>query len=92
MKNNYLRLGIFCFLGTIIMIFSSASAANTNETSIANFIKDPDFWQQATVAAVGALLAFLFAFILSQISERRKPRKQLSYDLDIKKGIIKIEM
>jgi len=75
----------------IIMTFGLASAADTNATSIADFVRDPDFWKQATVAAVGALLAFLFAFILSQISERRKPRKQILYDIDTKKGLIKIE-
>jgi hypothetical protein len=89
MRHNHLVLT--SFLSIIIIILGIASASDTNETSIASFVNSTDFWQQVTVAAVGALLAFLFTFVLSQISERRKPRKQLSYDIDVKRELIKVE-
>ena len=80
---------LFAFI--LIILPSSSATDRDNSTSIWSFINNPDFIKDASLAAIGAILAFLFSFLLSQITERRKPRKQLSYDLEVEKGLVKIE-
>jgi len=75
----------------LIILPPSTAAVEPNSANIFYFIKDAEFIRDISIAAVGAVLAFLFSFLLSQITERRKPRKQLSYDLEVEKGLVKIE-
>jgi hypothetical protein len=85
------RCSILLFSFILVILPSSAATEIDNSTSIWSFINNQDFIKDASLAAIGAILAFLFSFLLSQITERRKPRKQLSYDLEVEKGLVKIE-
>ncbi len=84
------RCLILSFL-ILIILSPSTATVEPNSANIFDFIKDAEFIKDVSIAAVGAVLAFLFSFLLSQITERRKPRKQLSYDLEVEKGLVKIE-
>jgi hypothetical protein len=91
MIDTALQKCLILSLFILIILPSSTATVELNSTNTWDFINDSNFIKQVSVAAVGAILAFLFSFLLSQIAERRKPRKQLSYDLIVENGLVKIE-
>lgn len=49
------------------------------------------FLEKIVIALVSATLAFISSYILAQIKQRREPRKQLAYDIEVREGIIAVE-
>lgn len=50
-----------------------------------------DFWTKVTIALVSAFLSFLGSLVITQIKQRKEPRKQLSYELEVIKGLVSIQ-
>lgn len=90
-KENLESWLILALLILIGFSCSSSIAEPNNVSNTGDFINDANFIKQVYTAAIGATLAFLFSFLLSQITERRKPRKQLSYDIKVENGLVKVD-
>jgi len=43
------------------------------------------------IAAASAILSLLTGYILFQIKESREPKKQLSYDMEVRRGLLGVE-
>jgi hypothetical protein len=98
MKKGQLRF-LAVLLVSIIFIVSSQSFAQTpitppspvatpsNNSSFFN----TNFWQNVTVAALSAVLAFLSGYALAGIGKKQGSGKKLSYAILVEKGLVTIE-
>jgi hypothetical protein len=50
-----------------------------------------DFWEKVAIAIVAAVFGFIANYALDQLKRRREPRKQLSYEMDISKGLVTVQ-
>jgi hypothetical protein len=89
-KNTFL----LTLLGSIFVLASCSpllNSATPGATSLNNSTITNDFWIKVSIAGVSAVLSFLGSFVLNQIKQRKEPRKQISYDLAITKGLVSFE-
>jgi hypothetical protein len=75
------------FLSMILLLFLTAC---TTPKSISN-ASYTDLWSKIGIAVVSAFLSFLASFAIWQIKKRNEPQKQLSYAIEIIRGLVKIE-
>jgi len=67
-------------------VFAQGAASPPDESL---FTKD--FWVKVTIAVISAILAFLSAYILAQLKQRKEPKKQLSYNVSIREGLVEVK-
>lgn len=91
MVGYYDRFRLILILLFILSIYTTISiAADENATSMAFYV-EKDFWAKITLVIITAILSFLVSYALWQIKKRKEPKRQLSYDLGIKKGLVEVE-
>lgn len=56
-----------------------------------NSVFSKETWEKIAIAVLSAVLAFIGSYLLSQIQRRSQPRKQLSYDTDVRKGLVTVQ-
>ena len=50
-----------------------------------------DLFQKVTIAMVSAILSLFGGYLLLLLKERREPKRRLSYDLEVRRGLLGIE-
>jgi hypothetical protein len=78
------RLAVFVVLGLASpMAFAQANPANVAGVN--------PLLEKVLIAIVSATLSLITGYILLQLKERREPRKRLSYDVEIRPGLVSVE-
>lgn len=75
----------------ILIIVSLFLVTGCTSGQVANSSPNEEFSVKVTIALVSAFLSFLGSFGVYQIKQRKEPRKQLSYDLKITKGLVSVQ-
>ena len=80
---------IFALLALLHFCAETSYSQNDGVGSSDTFLSK-DFWVKITIAVVSAALAFIGSYVLAQLKRRQEPKKQLSYDVSIRKGLFEI--
>lgn len=71
-------------------LLSAVWAADQSSASLSS-VFGADFWEKVTIALVAAVFGFTANYVLAQVKARKEPRKQLSYDSEVRKGLVTVE-
>jgi hypothetical protein len=82
MNKKFAKIFLSVFL--LLVLSSCTTSSNVGNTAYM------DFWIKVTIAVVSALLSFLGSLAIVQIKRRNEPQKQLSYAIEIVRGLVKI--
>lgn len=80
--------GAFMVVGVFAALMHSCVQAQTNSSTSIGL--DP-LTEKTLIAVVSAVLSLITGYILLQLKERREPKKRLSYDLEMRHGLIAVE-
>lgn len=72
-----------------VPITTSACTTAAAAPTIGGF--GPDFWQKVTIALIAAVFGFIANYALAQLRRRAEPRKQLSYDIEVDRGLVAVQ-
>lgn len=92
MKKDILNKRFIKFLLIILILsFSNLFGNEQRENeSFFSFFSNKAFWEKFTIIIITAIISFLSSYVLARKKQRREPKKQLSYDAVINKGLVEI--
>jgi len=94
MKSRFLFFVFLCFIYFTPASFAGSAlqdiTSSTSETALI-FGLSVSLWEKIIVAIVSAILAFIGAILLERYKRKREPKKQISYEKILHKGIVAID-
>jgi hypothetical protein len=91
---RYTKIFVYTLIGFWLAFSSSAAAQSSIRSTQAGIIPVPvpgSIQEKILIAIASGALSFLSGYILLELKERRTPKKRLSYDLTVKKGLVIVD-